>query len=140
MSGTVTITIINAIKGERGAIASYKNTILSGVHVERQTAVSASSADRSSLRDTLVMIWRQPVEAAGLACVSPKVLAAADERDALFALVPGDYIAIGECTEVPDAGASLRDFIKTHNLLEITAVESCLYGSLYLQHWEVTVA
>lgn len=140
MSGTDTITIINAIKDSRGSITAYQNTVLPGVHIEQKTAVSISSADRSSLRDTLVMIWRQPVEAAGLTCVSPEALAAAEKRDALFALTPGDYAVPGECTEVPEAGASLRDFIRKYHLLEITAVEDCLYGSLYLQHWEVTMA
>lgn len=136
MRGTDTITILNAIKDSRGNIIGWKNTVLNNVHLERSTAVSTNTIAREHQRESLLMIWKGMVDIDGLQCVDKATFASMEDRSSSFVLENGDYIVPGVCADIPEVGKPLKDFIRTHDILQITSVESCLYGSLYLQHWE----
>lgn len=138
MRGTDTVTVFNTIKDNRGNITDWKSTVLNNVHFERCTAVPTNTTARDYQRDSLLLIWKEAVTAAGLQCVSKPVLSASEDKTGLFSLDTGEYVVPGVCTDIPQAGESFSVFKRTHDVLQITAVEPCLYGSPYLQHWEVT--
>lgn len=131
------ITIINAVKDSKGAIIGWKNTVIEHAHVEQQTSIQSTTTSRSREGTTLVMIWLNDVTTAGYSKVSAKEFSEADDRTNLFSLSVGDYIVRGCCTDIPQAGKPLREFVQQHEVLQITMVEDCLYGSYSMQHWEV---
>ena len=83
------------------------------------------------------MIWKGILDADGLRCVTRDQLAVLEDRSNAFCLENGDYIIPGVCEDLPVVGKPFKEFRRTHDILQITAVEPCLYGSFYLQHWEV---
>lgn len=135
--GTDTITVLNAIKDNRGNITSWKSTVLRNVHFERCISGQVHTVAREVQRDYFLMIWKGMVDADGLRCVPHNQLAVVEDLDKVFSLECGDYIIPSMCEDVPESGKPLKDFLRTHDVLQITSVESCLYGSSYLQHWEV---
>ncbi len=140
MRGTDTITLYNAIKGAHGDITAWHRVTIANVHLEPVKGVATTSTNRTEQRGSLVMIWADAIAAQGLECVTKTELNEMDDCTGYFALCSGDYIVPGICTDTPTAGASVKSFLQAHDVLQITGVESCLYGSAYLQHWEVTVA
>lgn len=126
------VTVLNSIKDPRGNILRWQCTPLSWVHLER-THIGADNA--SAAKVTLVMVWKQRL--GHLSCVSKGELNAMEDSSGAFSLDVGEYLIPGICTEVPEAGAPIKGFLKAHHVLQITAVEECLYGSSSMQHWEV---
>lgn len=126
------VTVLNSIKDPRGNILRWQCTPLTGVHLER-THIGADS--NSTAKVTLVMVWKKYLGV--LSCVSKGVLNGLENSTGAFCLDVGEYLIPGICTDVPEAGAPIKGYLKTHDVLQITAVEECLYGSFALQHWEV---
>lgn len=135
MRGTDIVTVLNAIKDDHGNITGWKSTVLKNVHFERCTVIQTNTTAREHQRESLLMIWKGMVDADGLQCVCRAQLS--QDKSNAFALENGDYILPGVCSDIPDVRKPLKDFLRTHDVLQITAVEQCLYGSIYLQHWEV---
>ncbi|MCD7805440.1 MAG: hypothetical protein LUH03_09945 [Oscillospiraceae bacterium] len=140
MRGTDTITLYNAIKGAHGDITAWHRVVIANVHLEPVKGAATAFTNRSEQRNSLVMIWAEAIANQGLQCVTKDVLSALEDYTGYFALCNGDYIVPGICDGMPSAGQSIKAFLQTYDVLQITAVERCLYGSPYLQHWEVTVA
>ena len=130
------MTVLNAVK-DNGTVTAWTSTVLRNVHFERCTAVPTKTADRSIQRTSVLMIWKGILDADGFRCVTRDQLAVLEDRSGAFCLENGDYIIPGVCEDLPEVGKPLREFIRTHDVLQITSVEPCLYGSFYLQHWEV---
>ena len=118
------VTVLNAIRDNRGNILRWQCTPLAGVHLER---VHRGAEDGKT---TLVMVWKNRL--GPLSCVSKGELA-----EGSFSLDVGEYLMPGIVTEPPEAGAPIREYIRTHDVMQITAVEECLYGDPAMQHWEV---
>lgn len=126
------VTVLNSIKDQRGNILRWQCTHLSGVHLER---VQIGADTQSTAKVTFVMVWKQALGV--LSCVPKSVLNALEVSAGSFSLEIGEYIIPGICTDVPEAGSPIKGFLKAHHVLQITAVEECLYGSSSMQHWEV---
>lgn len=130
MNGQSTITIINSIKDAHGTITGWRNTVLTGVHIESKKSHALESSSQTS-----VMIWVRQTERSGLKCVPKRQLTQSNT----FSLAVGDYIIIGVCRESPPVGKQSKSFFQKHDVLKITAVEDYRFGSASMQHWEVTI-
>lgn len=126
------VTVLNSIKDGHGNILRWQCTPLSGVHLER---VQIGADTQSEAKVTLVMIWKRAL--GGLRCAPKSILNIMEDSTGAFSLDVGEYIIPGICTDVPEAGSPIKGFLKTHDVLQITAVEECPYGSPAMQHWEV---
>lgn len=133
------ITLYNAVR-DNGEIVAWNRIPLTDVHVESEKSAYVSGTKRSQATKTLLMIWLKDVETTGMQYVSPHEFDAVpvSGRGLMFTLREGDYIILGHSADMPEIGKPLREFIQTHDILQITAVEECLYGSQSMKHWEIT--
>ncbi len=67
------------------------------------------------------MIWAEAIANQGLQCVTKDVLSALEDYTGYFALCNGDYIVPGICDGMPSAGQSIKAFLQTYDVLQITA-------------------
>lgn len=129
---TMIITVLNGVKDARGNVVEWRATVLDGVRVERK---KSGSGGTETQRTSTLLIWTHAVFKHRLSCV-PKRMLLSDRSG--FSLDAGEYIIPGICTDIPPVSAPIKGFLQTHDVMQITGVEECFYGSASMQHWEVT--
>lgn len=111
----------------------YARTVLRNVswQVGRQASFSREGAVGSALADIYIPF---SVDAEGKAYVQPKQFSPDS-----FTLQKKDYLVKGVCPYEHGPGHPITELLSDYdNIVTITGVETCDYGSAALAHWEVS--
>lgn len=124
-----TITLYNVIPQRGRNPPEYRRRVISGVFWDSTFGAGFDKTGKNDSDSVTIMLPDNP------ACISAAEWAQLEYPDDRFALSAGDIIARGEWGDISSAAELERQHVE---MIVVTSVRDCRFGSSGIHHWEVS--